>query len=171
MTGFHPQKFATFDCIVTRSATCKNMHWDVNSFSILSLQSCFFSNARARSVAFSLSQTVSDTRSFCLASLLIYPSWSVCVWGRWCCKSRCFCVLIFCVCAQMWLWFLPVCVAQPQARQACVVFTQQAHGTAFSLGHNTCFEGKRRAVNRCRLETLCLTVCSALDLGSYVCQT
>ncbi|ROL47840.1 40S ribosomal protein S19 [Anabarilius grahami] len=39
---------------------------------------------------------------------------------------------------------------QPKGRQACVVFTQQAHGMACSLGHNTCFEGKRRAMNRCR---------------------
>lgn len=101
-----------------------------------------------------LSLRLSLTLSFCVASLLIYPSCSVCVWGRWCSKSWCFCVLIFCVA----VWCLPVCVAQPQARQACVVFTQQAHGMACSLGHNTCFEGKRRAMNRCRLETLCLSV-------------
>lgn len=71
--------------------TCKNVHRDVSNPQLFKCKSVFC-------VSFSLCQTVTDTRSFCLASLLIYPPCSVCVWGRWCCKSWCFCVFIFCVC-------------------------------------------------------------------------
>lgn len=76
--------------------------------------------------------------------------------GQVVCKSWCFGALILSWSANVPVMLPCVCVAWPWGRQARVVFTQQAHGKACSLEHNTCFEGKRRTENRCRLERVCL---------------